>query len=92
MNTNTNLAEDVDDVAQSKKKTRLIDSQIPPEQRAALQHFFFRKSRYPSHGQKKELSQKYNIDPILLNKWFAKERGRHKDSAPPKKKKSTKST
>lgn len=62
------------EVPKPTKKSRIsYNSQLSPEQKAALQHFFS-KSRYPSHTDKKELSEKHNIDPFLLNKWFQGER------------------
>lgn len=60
------------------KKARVsYKSQLSAEQLAALQHYFTHKSRYLSHGEKKRLSEKLGVDPFLLNKWFAGERGRY---------------
>lgn len=79
-------AESVEPVKALKRTRQSYDSQLTAEQKAVL-HTHYQKTRYPSHTEKKQLAEKYNIDPFLLNKWFAKQRICNKETKSPAQKK-----
>jgi len=68
-------------VVEAKKEIKTIrksyKSQLTERQEAILKQSFL-KNQYPKHGEKKVMSEKYGIDPFLLNKWFQRERNLHK--------------
>lgn len=59
-------------------KRKPLSSFFNKTQHEALKKYFNEINAYPKHAEKKDLSEKHGIDPLLLNKWFQSERTKKK--------------
>ena len=64
---------------QAEKMQKENNHQLDPTQKRALEIYYMQETKLPRRKAKTELSKKYGIDPLALNKWFQSRRNKDPD-------------